>query len=238
MYYVYVHRKATTGEVFYIGKGHGKRAFSKANRSSFWKNVVSKHGYVVEFLEKDLQEWYAFELEKSMIDFYGRKDLGYGCLVNLTDGGDGAAGHIWTDDMRVWRSNETKSQWQCEALREKFQTAMRGKKLSPEHAEKSRQVLLDQKEKVKEINSKLMKQKWENEEFRQKMTTASRDRRHTFESKLKIAQTHAKRVRRSDGVVFDSVADAARSLGKSHSKISMVAVGKRKTAYGFGWEYV
>lgn len=85
-YYVYLHRKKTTGEVFYVGKGKGCRANQKASRSSSWKSAFQKHGVDVEIVEKDIQEWYALELESNLIDYYGRSDLGQGSLVNKKDG--------------------------------------------------------------------------------------------------------------------------------------------------------
>jgi hypothetical protein len=89
---VYLHRKKTTGEVFYVGKGRGNRAWSVHGRNTVWKNVVKKHDYVVEIVMGDLQEWYAFELEKDLIALHGRRDEGRGTLVNLTDGGEGPSG--------------------------------------------------------------------------------------------------------------------------------------------------
>ena len=59
-YYVYLHRKKTTGEVFYVGKGSGKRAWDNHGRSDPWRKTVSKHGKIVEILQDNLQEWYAF----------------------------------------------------------------------------------------------------------------------------------------------------------------------------------
>lgn len=88
-YYVYLHRKKTTGEVFYVGKGSGKRAWDNHGRSDPWRKTVSKHGKIVEILQDNLQEWYAFELEADMISLHGRRDLGSGPLVNLADGGQG-----------------------------------------------------------------------------------------------------------------------------------------------------
>ena len=88
-YYVYLHKKKTTGEVFYVGKGSGKRAWSAFGRNSFWKRVAEKHGWVVEIVQDNLQDWYAFELEKDLISYYGRRDLGDGNLTNMSDGGDG-----------------------------------------------------------------------------------------------------------------------------------------------------
>lgn len=91
-FYVYIHRKKTTGEVFYVGKGKGKRAWDFVKRSDFWKRVKDKHGVTVEIYQNNLQEWYAFELEKELIALYGRVTDGKGSLVNLTDGGESASG--------------------------------------------------------------------------------------------------------------------------------------------------
>lgn len=112
-YYVYIHKKKTTGEVFYIGKGKNWRATNKTQRNKFWKRVVQKHGFVVEIIEKDIQEWYAHELEISLIAYYGRRDQGRGTLVNLTDGGEGSEGYKHTEavlghnhprfDSRIWK---------------------------------------------------------------------------------------------------------------------------------------
>jgi hypothetical protein len=99
-YYVYAHRKATTGEVFYVGKGYGNRAGSKRYRNQHWQNVVKKHGFTVEILESGLQEWAAFEIEIAFIALFGRMDLGNGKLVNQSDGGEGASGAIRSLDTR------------------------------------------------------------------------------------------------------------------------------------------
>lgn len=86
-FYVYLHRKVTTNEVFYVGKGSGRRAYDKVARSTWWKKTVAKHGYTVEIYMDNLQEWYALELEAELIAYYGRKDLDLGTLVNVSDGG-------------------------------------------------------------------------------------------------------------------------------------------------------
>lgn len=96
-FYVYVHKKKTTGEVFYVGKGRGRRAWDKHSRSDFWNYVVEKHGLIVEIVAQNLQEWYAYELETELILKYGRSDIGTGTLVNFTDGGEGASGLAQTE---------------------------------------------------------------------------------------------------------------------------------------------
>jgi len=94
---IYRHLKPN-GEVFYIGIGKSiKRAYTKAKRSAFWNNVVSKYGYEVQILKQGMTWEEACELEKLLISWYGRLDLSLGSLVNLTSGGDGGFGVIQSD---------------------------------------------------------------------------------------------------------------------------------------------
>ena len=86
---VYRHRTLDTNEVFYVGIGSIKRPYKKYGRNNFWKNIVNKHGYYVEIIQENLDWDSACELEEFLIKLYGRKDLGTGCLVNMTNGGDG-----------------------------------------------------------------------------------------------------------------------------------------------------
>lgn len=92
---VYRHRRLDTNEVFYVGMGSIKRAHegvSSGKRSKEWKNIVNKHGYIVEVVMENITQEDAIELEELMIKEYGRKDKGLGLLVNYTDGGEGG-GH-------------------------------------------------------------------------------------------------------------------------------------------------
>lgn len=104
---VYIHRRATDGVVFYVGKGRDKhRANRKSQRSEFWKSVVKKHGYTVEIIKEGLCNEEANELEIALIDFYKRREDG-GSLVNHTLGGDGGLGSkYWLGKKH---SNKTKS---------------------------------------------------------------------------------------------------------------------------------
>lgn len=99
MYYVYLHKKLN-GEVFYVGKGKGKRAYSTHNRNRHWTNIANKYNFTVEIVMSDLQEWYAFELEKDLISYYGLKEDG-GTLVNITHGGGGNGNYIFTEKDRL-----------------------------------------------------------------------------------------------------------------------------------------
>lgn len=63
-----------------------------------------------------------------------------------------------------------------------------------------------------------------------------------LENKLHARKTglisDEKRTKRSDGMMFDSLTAAAKSVKGDMSNISKVCRGVAKTAYGYGWEYV
>lgn len=92
MAYVYKHTRKDNGEVFYIGIGTQdkyKRAFSLIKRNNFWKNITNKTEFLVEIIYDGLSWEDACIKEIELIKHYGRRDLGLGTLVNMTDGGDG-----------------------------------------------------------------------------------------------------------------------------------------------------
>ena len=62
------------------------------------KKIVEKHGLIVEFVKKNLTEDEAFKLEVDLIKKYLLEGLK---LANMTDGGEGTAGRVTTDESRV-----------------------------------------------------------------------------------------------------------------------------------------
>lgn len=85
MFYVYSYLREDLTP-YYIGKGTGKRAWSKRH------NVNVPDDTRIIILAENLTEKEAFELEVKLIKEYGRKDLGNGILRNRTDGGEGISG--------------------------------------------------------------------------------------------------------------------------------------------------
>lgn len=55
-FYVYAHYTLDTNELFYIGKGKGKRADDKRQRNRFWNFIVDKHGFYSKKLIENLEE--------------------------------------------------------------------------------------------------------------------------------------------------------------------------------------
>ena len=91
---VYQHKRLDTNEIFYIGIGKTiLRAKSKKSRNALWWNIVNKTQYEIIILKSNLTWEQACKVECEEIKKYGRRDLGTGILVNMTDGGEGMLGY-------------------------------------------------------------------------------------------------------------------------------------------------
>ena len=110
MYKVYQHKKATDDKVFYVGlaKNGTNRPYVKAGKSKHWKNIVNKHGYVVEIVSENCTKDEAKQIERYLIAYYGRICLNTGCLVNITDGGESRSGYKVNKETREKISNGMK----------------------------------------------------------------------------------------------------------------------------------
>jgi len=84
MFYTYLWLRED-GTPYYVGKGHGDRAYKYHRRHG----SPPKQRVVIYQAESEVD---AFETEIALIWYYGRKDLGTGCLRNLTNGGEGTSG--------------------------------------------------------------------------------------------------------------------------------------------------
>lgn len=89
MYKVYLHRKKSNGQLFYVGISSNKRRPNRVdNRNPIWTNIYNKHGRTVEIIADNLSQKDACELEEFIIQECGRIDLGTGCLANCSNGGE------------------------------------------------------------------------------------------------------------------------------------------------------
>jgi hypothetical protein len=176
-YYIYAHINPVKNEIFYIGKGTGNRKIRK-ERNPFWGNTVKKYGYIIDILEEGLTEAEAFEREKFYIQKIGRRDLGKGPLVNLTDGGEGGSNpsESTREKMRIAHTGKVQSE---ETIAKRISKTT-GLKRSKEFGE---QISERQKGEKNHFYGKKFTQ-----EHKEKIGKASKGRTHTEETKKKMSE--------------------------------------------------
>lgn len=233
-YYIYFHINPIKNEVFYVGKGIRCRAKVKKGRSKLWENVSNKYGYTISYPHKNISEKEAFKLETYYISKFGRMDLGNGCLVNLTDGGEGCSGHIFTQEHK---DNIGKS--------------MKGRIFSEEHIKRNIASKLGKKrpkefcKKMSEIN----KGKKLTQEHRNKLSEVGIGRIHSEETKNKIKSSNiiSSKLRQKSVIQLDlenniikkykSISEAALKTKLDKSRISKCCNREAITTGGFKWEF-
>ena len=201
---VYTHARPN-GIVFYVGKGTRDRSSPKGRRTAWHKHVVDKYGHEnikVRFYACS-SEVNAFKRERKMIKNYRNNGI---VLVNITDGGEGAAGRILTKGQRDQirdklkgrsrpahvkekLSKSAKKAWKTS--REKYLAALRKAAKDPKVREKRKQIALENwkdPERRKKFG-KFMKKQWGTKKFRNsqiaKFTKASK-RKEVREARIKL----------------------------------------------------
>jgi hypothetical protein len=139
---VYKHTRLDKNEVFYVGIGKTeKRSTSKHNRNQMWWNIINKTEIGIEILSNDLTWNEACDIEKYLIAYYGRRDLGLGTLVNMTDGGEGLVNLSKESKLKMsqtWIGRKHKQE-----SKDKIREKVKGNKnmLGKKHSEITRELI-------------------------------------------------------------------------------------------------
>lgn len=213
-FYVYIHRKKDTGDVFYVGKGNRRRATRLDSRSPHWLSIVAKHGFTVEFIKTGLPEACALTIERLAIAGYGRDRL-----CNKTDGGGGSWGYTH-DPVTIAKMAERRKGIKAviapeieQARREKLRLARLGKPTSQAHREACRRAQLGKKQTL---------------ESRAKKAAAVTGTKHPrYDPTIRQFVHPVAGVMEADKYKFMEV------TGVSRSAVSMFLSGKVKTCKGW-----
>ena len=209
IYYIYSYLREDHSP-YYIGKGSGKRAYTKGPKEVKPPRDKSR----VKIIKADLTEEEAFLLEKLYILMFGRVDLGTGILRNKSDGGDGASGRIASPEERKKRSEMMKGVKRPQWIYDKIAASNTGKKASAETRAKL---------------SAVRKGRTCTEEHKRKVSEAKKGFKHTEEAKRLMGVNQRKKAKPhkiifNDGkeLVVDSIMEWCRNNPYSDSCVYRV----------------
>ena len=166
---------------YYIGKGSGKRIYSKKDRVV---NLPKDKSRII-FLKQNIIEEVAFKHEIYMIAVFGRKDLGTGILHNRTAGGEGCSGMICREDVKLKIKNSNLGKTHTQESKKKMSELAKLRR----HTEETK-IKIGKSSK----NRKPMLGKKMTEETKKRLKEINLGRKHSEESKKKMSDAHKGRI--------------------------------------------
>lgn len=96
MYYVYEWFIVETGEVFYVGKGSGRR-YKVRKHNKFFNDMITRFECSSRIVKTFEKEEDAFLYERDLVNQWREKGQ---CVCNIYDGGCGGTTSWWTEERR------------------------------------------------------------------------------------------------------------------------------------------
>lgn len=245
-YYVYVWYYKDTKEVFYVGKGTGKR-YKTRKRNNTFNEIVKNNDCDCKIIKNNLTEEQAFDLEIKTIANYRSKGIN---LINVLDGGcnpPSLSGIPKSEEAKAKYIASIKKFYEehperREEASKKFKDFLKtekGKEFRRRSnlAKQNEEYRLKQSIKCKNANNtpeyiakqkEIVKQMWKSEEYRESHCGKNNHRAQ------KVKQFDL------DGSFiceYETITQASINTGVNLSKISAVCKGNRKTAGGYIWKY-
>ena len=239
-YTVYYHKNKTNGKLYFgITSRNVKKRWQNGNaykKCTHFERAIQKYGwdgFEHGILFSNVTKEEASALEIALIALFDTQnpEKGYNCL------GGGSCGK-WSDSMKERMSKARLNYWeQNKGIYDGEKNPNYGKHWSDESKQrmselKKKQALdPDYKKKMSECHKGITppnKGVPMSEEQKRKISLAKKGCKGHGQKKVRCIET---------GKVFDSVSEAAKSVGVDVGKISGACHGHRKTSGGFHWKY-
>lgn len=226
IFYVYIWYVENTNEIFYVGKGKGKRYKQIARRNKFFTDMYNTHKCKVEIIFDHLTEKEAFDLEIEIIHLV--RTYTNDRLTNQSDGGEGNTGYIPSNETKIKMSKASKKRWEDLNFKQKM-IDMRN---SPDSVYQSKEFKDKISKLVQKENNPNYNNHWSDEQ-----------KKHL--SELKIGKNlfsengNAKSIICLEtGEIFDCIVSATSKYSiKNSSSISIALKDEVRTAAGKHWKY-
>lgn len=232
-FYVYIHRRKDNNAIFYVGKGSGRRAYSKHDRNKHWRNIANGVGFDVEIILDSVAEHEAHFHEIFLIGGL----LACGAkLANYTLGGEGFSGGSHTLEtkkrMSISRAGVPLSAPHREAIADAAWTQeARAKRRDSLRLHYSDPVVI---EKMRATRAEQNKRP---EVLAKNSAGVSRSRRENGRVSPVVCLTTGNRFE----CMVDAADWAAKKFGKTRTQARLSILNSIKrggTSYGHQWQYL
>ncbi len=196
IFYVYEFWRPDTNQCFWVGKGHGDRAFRSPSRNFHFDNVIKKlcrNGmqHEVRIVRQHLTEAEALAYE---IELIASRRASGASITNVTDGGEGVCGlrHSEATREKIKAKRAVQPRRPCsEETKRKLSEAHKGRRKgipNPDHSArlKGRKLSDEHKAAISASNIGRIVAP----ETRKKIGAAHRGRVHSEETRRKFSQSH------------------------------------------------